>query len=406
MKNILLISPIYPGPGIPINNTPVVHYFAREWVALGYNVRVISCPSNFPTIFLWVAKLFHNILESLFNVGIRSQKLDECEYVIDGVSVVRYPLSKMIPHARYRKTQIDNITRKIIDYCGRENFVPDVVIGHWTNPALEILPILKSKYKAPVCMTMHDDGANLQSLYKNDYKERLDSIDIIGYRSDAIKRRFEARYGDKDKYAYCYSGVPESFVNGVPVHRTFDKISNFIFVGMMIPRKYPLAIIEALQQSNINDYDITYIGDGSYVQKINSVIENNKELQSKVHLLGRINRDDIKKYLKQSDVFVMISKSETFGLVYLEAMAVGCIPIASKDEGFDGIIRDGENGFLCEAGNADELAMILDKIYQMSPTKLQEISCRAIDTATQLTDKKVAKAYIEDIIKQIELRKS
>ena len=405
MKNILLISPIYPGPGMPINNTPVVHYFAREWVGLGYNVRAISCPSNFPTIFLLVAKLFHRALESLLNLSIRTQKLDECEYVIGGVSVVRYPLSKMIPHARYRKNQIDNITRRIIDYCERENFAPDVVIGHWTNPALEILPILKSKYKAPVCMTMHDDGANLQSLYKNDYKERLDSIDIIGYRSDAIKRRFEARYGDKDKYVYCYSGVPESFVNVVPVHRTFDKISNFIFVGMMIPRKYPLAIIEALQQSNINDYDITYIGEGSYVQKINSVIENNKELQSKIHLLGRINRDDIKKYLKQSDVFVMISKNETFGLVYLEAMSMGCIPIASRDEGFDGIIRDGINGFLCKAGDVEELAMVLNKINQMSPIELQRISCNAVNTAKNFTDTEVAKRYIEDIIKIVENNK-
>ena len=37
----------------------------------------------------------------------------------------------------------------------------------------------------------------------------------------------------------------------------------------------------------------------------------------------------------------MISSSETFGLVYLEAMAAGCITIASRDEGFDGIIKDG-----------------------------------------------------------------
>ena len=142
------------------------------------------------------------------------------------------------------------------------------------------------------------------------------------------------------------------------------------------------------------------------MQKISSEISNNSALQKKVHLLGRIDRASIKEYLKQSDVFIMISKNETFGLVYLEAMAMGCIPIASRDEGFDGIIRDGENGFLCEAGNVEELSMILDKIYHMTPTELQEISCRAIDTATQLTDKKVAKAYIEDIIKQIELRKS
>ena len=42
----------------------------------------------------------------------------------------------------------------------------------------------------------------------------------------------------------------------------------------------------------------------------------------------------------------MISQGEAFGLVYLEAMARGCITIASRGEGFDGIIKDGINGFL------------------------------------------------------------
>ena len=36
---------------------------------------------------------------------------------------------------------------------------------------------------------------------------------------------------------------------------------------------------------------------------------------------------------------------EAYGLVYLEAMARGCITIASRDEGFDGVIKDGINGF-------------------------------------------------------------
>ncbi len=42
----------------------------------------------------------------------------------------------------------------------------------------------------------------------------------------------------------------------------------------------------------------------------------------------------------------MISKNETCGLVYIEAMAVGCIMIASKNEGFDGIINDVETLFV------------------------------------------------------------
>ena len=93
----------------------------------------------------------------------------------------------------------------------------------------------------------------------------------------------------------------------------------------------------------------------------------------------------------------MISANETFGLVYLEAMSVGCITIASRNEGFDGIIKDGVNGFLCEAGNVNELQTIIDRIVEMTPEELQRISNNAIQTAQNMTDKIVAKQYIMNL---------
>ena len=95
---------------------------------------------------------------------------------------------------------------------------------------------------------------------------------------------------------------------------------------------------------------------------------------------------------------VMISRGEAYGLVYLEAMARGCITIASRHEGFDGVIVDGENGFLCEAGNAEELAIIIMRINAMTADERQAISDRAIETAKRLTDEKAARLYIDDVI--------
>lgn len=94
----------------------------------------------------------------------------------------------------------------------------------------------------------------------------------------------------------------------------------------------------------------------------------------------------------------MISRNETFGLVYLEEMARGCITIASRDEGFDGIIEDGKNGFLCKAGDVKELTTIMSKIKAMSPAERRRISENAMATAKELTDEKVAKRYLEALI--------
>ena len=96
--------------------------------------------------------------------------------------------------------------------------------------------------------------------------------------------------------------------------------------------------------------------------------------------------------------FIMISRNETFGLVYLEAMARGCITIASRDEGFDGIIEDGTNGFLCKAGDVEELTTIIRKIKAMSHAARKRISEDAMTTAKELTDENVAKMYLEALI--------
>ena len=116
-----------------------------------------------------------------------------------------------------------------------------------------------------------------------------------------------------------------------------------------------------------------------------------------VRFKGRIPREEIIQYLKQADVFVMISKAEIFGLVYLEAMALGLIPIGSRNEGIDGIICDGDNGFLCEAGNVDELTEILQKIKEMPSEQLVKISNKAKQTAQSYSDEGVAKYYLENL---------
>ena len=101
--------------------------------------------------------------------------------------------------------------------------------------------------------------------------------------------------------------------------------------------------------------------------------------------------------MDSADVFIMISENETFGLVWLEAMSRGCIAIASRDEGMDGVIINGVNGFLCKAGDENELERIISDIKKMDATELHQISQKAIETAKNMTDRKMAEAYINGI---------
>jgi glycosyltransferase involved in cell wall biosynthesis len=77
-------------------------------------------------------------------------------------------------------------------------------------------------------------------------------------------------------------------------------------------------------------------------------------LQGRVHLPGWI--EDVAGYLPALDVFVSASRTESFGLVIVEAMASGTAVVATMTEGALSIVEDGETGCLVALGDAEALA--------------------------------------------------
>ena len=196
---------------------------------------------------------------------------------------------------------------------------------------------------------------------------------------------------------HCLSGIPENFGENPP-KKDFTNLKNFVFVGGLLKRKYPDVVIKALLSSYSNEeFSLEIVGDGPMKSELKNLIDK-ENANSHIIMPGRKTRQEIIPILDYSDVFVMISKDEAFGLVYIEAMARGCIVIASKNEGMEGIINHGLNGFLCEAGNQKELESIIQMIRQLPASTLKTISSNAILTASELTDAKVARKYLTEIL--------
>ena len=59
--------------------------------------------------------------------------------------------------------------------------------------------------------------------------------------------------------------------------------------------------------------------------------------------------------MRKADIFVLPSINETFGMVYLEAMASGCITVCTENDGIAGIIENNENGFFWKDGIIEEI---------------------------------------------------
>lgn len=392
-----MITSLYPADDIQFkNNTAVCHYFAKEWVRMGYAVRVINLYNEYPAYYYPILKLAKTFFADKFGIAILDKRVSkEHSYEMDGIEITRLAAYKPKPHGDFPEKVISGLANRIYQITQEEHFEPDLILGHFILPGIRVIAELKDKYPNAITTTaLH--GKENQVIPS--VEAVLPKIDYVGYRSYPIKRSFEALYGEKPCYM-CMSGVPAEFI--VEKERTFDNgIHHFIYVGAFMRRKYPSSLIPAVTKIfSDKDFTITYVGDGNGIKDMKSVAKK-YQVVGNVIFTGRIPRSEIIDKLDAADVFIMISERETFGLVWLEAMARGCITVASRDEGMEGIIEDGVNGFLCKAGDAEELARVIAKLKAMDKVSLQEISKKAIETARRMTDKLMAEEYIKAINKQ------
>lgn len=395
---IHIITPIYATTTVGDGATPLVHYFAREWVRMGHEVTVFNFMARFPRPYYWVGKLFQHQLNSRLGMLVPTHCPQDADFIVEGVKVIRRTMTKYKPHTEYSLDNIVYALDVVREEC-KTFGPPDYFIGHWDSPCMDILPRLKLEFQTPIALVLHSNQFCFEKRHGDKAVGILKQFDVLGFRNRVAQQDFENKYFKPAKSFICYSGVSQVFLKaGESVSKTFDDpIKNYIYTGSLIARKHSVGLYEALCKSYPNgDFTIKYIGDGAERINLESIYAERK--LGRVEFTGRIPRENIITHLEQADVFAMISEGEIFGLVYLEAMALGLIPIGSRNEGIDGVIVDGVNGFLCEAGNVNELASIISEIKNMSQEQLQKISKAARDTALSFSDAKVAEKYLKEII--------
>lgn len=104
------------------------------------------------------------------------------------------------------------------------------------------------------------------------------------------------------------------------------------------------------------------------------------------------NQNPVEELYSIGDLFLMPSKSESFGLSALEAMACGIPCITSNAGGLPEVNKDGETGFVCEVGDVDSMAE--RAIWMLSDSaRWKQFSQQSIDHATGFDIEKVVPLY-------------
>jgi N-acetyl-alpha-D-glucosaminyl L-malate synthase BshA len=128
-----------------------------------------------------------------------------------------------------------------------------------------------------------------------------------------------------------------------------------IHVSNLRPVKRVDEVLEIFKnvQKKIN-CKLIIIGEGPDMEKVNQFLEEHPDLINRVRLLGKVN--DLYKILQLSDVFLLPSEQESFGLAALEAMAAETPVISSNAGGIPEVNIQGETGFLAEIGNVEAMS--------------------------------------------------
>ena len=340
---ILVITDLYPiqegEKGTPLT----IQAFVRSWEVLGHEVRVVR--PNF-----------------LLNSYLRKKT-----YCKDGIYGQVENINYVLPF-------MGDIKKKI-----KTLFAPDVVVAHMPSGVIFANKLGVSFSAAVHASDIEVLTSPLYSFYfKTELEKAYKNAKCIACRSYVLRDKFLKLYPQYAKKTFVApSGIEEEKI----VKREWqekDKIK-VLTCGQFIKRKNIDKVIKACEK--FENIELTVIGSGS--QKL-------EKISDKPIFLGQISREEVLGKMRESDVFILPSKNETFGMVYLEAMASGCITVCSQNDGVDGIIKDGVNGFLCNDVE-ETIARIID--FEDKDLILEN----SYKTIKNYTDELVANHYLKNI---------
>lgn len=236
---------------------------------------------------------------------------------------------------------------------------------------------------------------NSKTLEKNIEELKLTEYFIVA--SKMVKRSLQ------------YSNIDEKKIYIAPYGVEFDKFPyqskdnkkrklQLIYVGQITFRKGLHHLFKIISTEFKDKCDLSVIG----FYNTSNVLYQEYKSTSNIKFLGFINHKELIKYYHKSDVFILPTLGEGFGLVVLEAMSSGTPCIVSDLAGGDDAIEDGKNGFIFQAGNdidlSEKIQWFIDNRYKLP--QMSEYSSLHVKKYTWDVYYTKIQSIVKDIIRE------
>lgn len=133
-----------------------------------------------------------------------------------------------------------------------------------------------------------------------------------------------------------------------------------LFVGQIVQRKGLMYLLEAWRRLSLHDSSLIVAGRGEVDPAVLAALS---ECEGSVELRRNVSSSELHQLYRTSHVCCVPSLAEGFGLVYLESLACGTPVIATSHTGAADIINQGQEGFIVQPRNSEELTACLAWCY-------------------------------------------
>lgn len=290
---------------------------------------------------------------------------------------------------------------KLLKIYLENNKRPDFVHIHFGRVAFYAYRSLK-KYNIPYIITEHSSEVLLQSKlqytaktkYKRVYKDAKKIIAV----SLSLKEQIQKL--TNNNIEVIPNIIPDyMFENHEEIQKENPLNFLFISVGSLIKNKSFDLTIKAFAEVVQEDPNakLIIVGDGAEKKNLNLLVQQ-LNIQDSVEFKGIVPNNKLPRLYQACDCFVLPSKFETFGVVYLEAMACGIPVIATRCGGPNEFVNN-SNGILVDVDDQEELVVAMKRMIKSSdfePSKIKEYAYNI--SSTEVVVRKLENVFKQTII--------
>ena len=264
----------------------------------------------------------------------------------------------------------------------------DIDIWHFnflTFKSLILINVLK-KFNQKIIVTFHgidlqidetiNYGYRLNKRYDVFLRNTLKKIDKFTYLSETIKEDLIKLGVEEHKLIYFPNSVNiEKFEKVIEKKNKYDEKIHFITVARFAEKKKGFDLIQEVSSKLIDreiDFKWKIIGENSELLYKNKFIKSHLKLYEIINNIENFDEEffphtDLINHYKSSDIYLNLSRIESFGITFIEALACKLPIISFAGKGANEIIQDKFNGFLIKDNDISEL---VNKIHQIKKNKV------------------------------------